>query len=69
MAKVEMRNRFKVGEQLELLSKQKNNAIITIEQILDDKGQSLPECKIPKQIVAVKTNLDLKKFEILRRKK
>lgn len=69
MAKVEMRNRFKVGEQLELLSKQKNNAIITIEQILDDKGQSLPECKIPKQIVAIKTNLDLKKFEILRRKK
>lgn len=69
MAKVEMRNRFKVGEQLELLSKQKNNVIITIEQILDDKGQSLPECKIPKQIVAIKTNLDLKKFEILRRKK
>ncbi len=69
MAKVEMRNRFKVGEQLELLSKQKNNAIITIEQILDDKGQSLPECKIPKQIVEIKTNLDLKKFEILRRKK
>lgn len=69
MAKVEMRNRFKVGEQLELLSKQKNNAIITIEQILDDKGQSLLECKIPKQIVEIKTNLDLKKFEILRRKK
>lgn len=69
VAKVEMRNRFKVGEQLELLSKQKNNAIITIEQILDEQGQDLPECKVPKQIVAVKTNLELKKFEILRRKK
>lgn len=69
VAKVEMRNRFKAGEQLELLSKQKNNAIITIEQIWDEAGQTLQECKVPKQIVAVKTNLDLKKFEILRRKK
>lgn len=69
VAKVEMRNRFKAGEQLELLSKQKNNAIITIEHIWDEAGQTLQECKVPKQIVAVKTNLDLKKFEILRRKK
>ncbi len=69
LTKIEMRNRFKVGEQLELLSKQKNNAIITIQQIFDESGLELQECKIPKQIVFVKTNLELKEFEILRRKK
>ncbi len=66
---IEMRNRFKVGEQLELLSKYKNNAIITIESIVDENGESLPECKIPKQNVLVTTNQKLKKYEILRRKK
>lgn len=69
LTQVEMRNRFKVGEQLELLSKYQNNAIITIEEILDEQGQPLQECKIPKQNVYIKTDLNLKKYEILRRKK
>lgn len=69
LAKVEMRNRFKAGEQLELLSKTKNNAIIDIEQIFDEENTPLDECKIPKQNVYIKTNLPLCEYEILRRKK
>ena len=66
--KVEMRNRFS-KEQLELLSKTKNNDIIKIERIVDLEGEELEECKIPKQQVYIFTNSDLKKLEILRRKK
>lgn len=66
--KVEMRNRFN-KEQLELLSKTKNNDIIKIEKIVDLEGEELEECKVPKQQVYIHTNSDLKKFEILRRKK
>lgn len=69
MALVEMRNRFKTGEQLELLSKHKNNATIEVQSITDEQGEMLQECKIPKQKVWIKTSLPLFKFEILRRKK
>lgn len=68
-SKIEMRNKFLLGEQLELLSKTKNNAIITLEEIVNEDGEKVDLCNVPKQIVKVKTNLPLKKLEILRRKK
>lgn len=68
-ALVEMRNRFRVGESLELLSKTKNNAKITVEKIEDFEGNFLEECKNPKQQVYIYTNIDLHNLEILRRKK
>lgn len=69
MAKVEMRNRFSPNSSYELLSKTKNNDIIDIEEIVDLDGNKLNECKIPKQQVYIKTNKNLKKYEILRKKK
>lgn len=67
-AKVEMRNRFDKSD-LELLSKAKNNDIIKILKIEDEEGNELEVCKVPKQQVFITTNKDLKKLEILRRKK
>ena len=64
-----MRNRFSVNTQLELLSRTKNNAIIKIDKIVDEEGNELQECKIPKQHVYIHTNINLAKNEILRRKK
>lgn len=69
VAKVEMRNRFSANSLYELLSKTKNNDIIDIEEIVDLDGNKLNECKIPKQQVYIKTNKNLKKYEILRKKK
>ena len=68
-AKVEMRNKFLLNEELELLSKTKNNAKIKIEKIEDEEGQVLSHCNVPKQQVYITTNAELKKYEILRRKK
>ena len=69
MAKVEMRNRFSANSSYELLSKYKNNDIINVEKIIDLDGNELSECKIPKQQVFIKTDKNLKKYEILRKKK
>ncbi len=68
-ALVEMRNRFSVKDNLELLSKTKNNDIIQIERMWDLQGEELTECKIPKQQVYIQTNKPLNKLEILRKKK
>lgn len=69
MAKVEMRNKFFKDEQLELLSREKNNAIIKIEKIVNLDGEEQELCNVPKQIVYIQTDVPLKKLEILRRKK
>jgi len=67
--KIEMRNKFFKNETLELLSKTNNNAIINIERIEDEEGNELEMCNVPKQVVYISTNQNLKKLEILRRKK
>ena len=69
LTKVEMRNKFCVEEELELLSKEKNNAIIKIEKIINEDGEEQEMCNVPKQVVFIKTDASLKKLEILRRKK
>ncbi len=66
--KIEMRNKFSC-EELELLSKDKNNAIIKIEKIEDLEGNELECCNVPKQVVYIHTNQSMKKLDILRRKK
>ncbi|MFQ6752285.1 MAG: peptidase U32 family protein [Clostridia bacterium] len=67
--KVEMRNRFDSNTSLELLSKDKNNAIINIDRIVDEEGNDIEVCKVPKQIVYIYTDQSMKKYDILRRKK
>ena len=68
-AKVEMRNRFKLGETLELLTPNRLGVNVAIEGIVDEQGQELDDCKIVQQKVFVKTKESLKKNDILRRKK
>ena len=67
--KVEMRNRFELSDTLELLSKTQNNAIVKITKIEDEQGVEIEVCKVPKQIVTIYTDINLKKNEILRRRK
>ena len=67
--KVEMRNKFLLGEELEVLSKTQNNRVIKIEKIEDEEGNLLDCCNVPKQQVYITTNVNLKNLEILRRRK
>jgi len=68
-ALVEMRNRFKVGEVLEKLSKENNNEQVEILRIEDESGEEIDDCKVVQQRVYLTTNVKLKKYDILRRKK
>ena len=65
--KVEMRNRFKVGDRLEILSADENFLkTITIEKIIDSKGQEIDDCKRVQEIVSINCPFDLKAGDILR---
>jgi putative protease len=66
-AKVEMRNRFKKGDTLEILSPSDNfGKTITIDEILTEKGEEIDDCKRVQEIVSISTPFHLQKGDILR---
>lgn len=68
-AKVEMRNRFKVGDKLEILSPNDTfNNILEISRITDDNGQNIDVADKVQQTLSIKTLYNLKVGDILRRK-
>ena len=66
--KVEHRNKFLLGDKLEALSTTCLNKELLIEEIKDEKGNNLEEVKRVKQNVYIKTSLNLKAGDILRKK-
>ena len=65
---VQMRNRFKTGDTLEILSPSDLlNKKLVVEEILDSLGNKIEDVKAVQQIVYLKTNYPLKKLDILRR--
>ena len=68
-AKVEMRNRFKVGDTLEVLSPDDNfGKTFTVEQAWDSKGEIVDDCKRVQEIYMINCPYTLKKGDYLRRK-
>ena len=66
---VEMRNRFKVGDVLEVLSPTDNlNKTIVVGEMFDDKGEVITDAKLVQQKIKIKTDLKLSKGDMLRAK-
>lgn len=67
-ALIEMRNRFKLGDVLEVLSPTCNfNKQIVVEEVTDEKGDRVVDCKIVQQKLNLKTDIKLQAGDILRR--
>ena len=65
--KVEMRNRFKIGDSLEILSADDNFLkTIKIEKITNSKGEDIEDAKRVQEIVEINCPYNLKKGDILR---
>ncbi len=68
-ALVEMRNRFAVGEDLEVLSPSDSfNKVIKVEKLTDIKDQQVVEAKLVQQVLKLYTSVPLSKGDMLRRK-
>jgi len=66
----EMRNRFKVGEKLEILSPDENNGkSFLIEEMYDSKGEYAEDGKLVQEIYKIKCPFLVKKGDYLRRQK
>ena len=66
-AKLEMRNRFKKGDSLEILSPgEAFGKTITIDEIINENGEHIDDCKRVQEIVSISTPFHLQKGDILR---
>ena len=67
--KVEMRNRFKVGDTLEVLSPDDNfTKTFVVNQAFDSKNQAVDDCKRVQEVYTLNCPYNLKKGDYLRRK-
>ena len=68
VVKIEQRNKFIVGDTLEVLSPTDTfNKTILVESLTDEQGKRVEEAKLVQQILLLKTDLKLKKGDILRK--
>lgn len=67
-AKIEQRNRFKVGDVLEVLSPNDTfNKKIIVDYMEDEDGNAISDASLVQQIIMLKTDLPLKAGDILRK--
>ena len=65
----QMRNRFKVGDTLEVLSPTSNfKRTFLVEEVYNSKGERVEDCKLVQETYTLKCPYDLKKGDYLRRK-
>ena len=66
---IEQRNRFKVGDELEVLSPNDTfNKIIFVDKMFDEKGVLVEDASLVQQKIYLHTELNLKAGDILRKK-
>lgn len=65
---IEQRNKFSVGETIEIMKPNGDNIEVTVKRILDEEGQPMESAPHPKQVLYIDLGCDLEQFDILRRK-
>lgn len=68
MVRIEQRNKFSVGEEIEIMKPNGDNVLVTVEKIVNADGEEQESAPHPKQELYVKLSQMAEKFDILRRK-
>lgn len=65
--KIEQRNKFSVGEEIEVMKPNGDNITVTVKEIQDEEGNQMESAPHPKQVLYIDLGYPLEKFDILRR--
>lgn len=66
--RIEQRNKFSVGETIEVMKPNGDNIVVTVKRILDEEGHEMESAPHPKQVLYLDLGQPLEKYDILRRK-
>ena len=65
---IEQRNKFSVGEQIEVMKPDGTNLEVSVLNIEDEKGNAMESAPHPKQKLYINLGVELDRYDILRRK-
>ncbi|WP_418751354.1 peptidase U32 family protein [Frisingicoccus sp.] len=65
---LEQRNKFSVGETIEVMKPDGRNEEVTVRAMTDEEGLPMESCPHPKQKIYVDLGIELSPFDLLRRK-
>lgn len=65
---IEQRNKFSVGEEIEVMKPNGDNVVVKVKAIRDEKGAEMESAPHPQQILYIDLGQPLDKYDILRRK-
>ena len=68
MYRVEQKNKFSVGEQIEVMKPDGRNVTVTVRGLMDEKGEAMESCPHPQQIFYVDLGMEPDEYDILRRR-
>ncbi|MDF2952513.1 MAG: peptidase, partial [Anaerocolumna sp.] len=65
---LEQRNKFSVGETIEVMKPDGRNLSVTVKKITDETGNEMESCPHPQQKIFVDLGTELENYDLLRRK-
>ena len=66
--RIEQRNKFSVGESIEVMKPDGENIEVTVKRIVDEEGNDMESAPHPKQVLYIDLGHPLEMYDILRRK-
>ena len=66
--RIEQRNKFSVGEEIEVMKPNGENRAVTVHRILDEEGNEMEAAPHPKQVLYIDLGQPLDRYDILRGK-
>ncbi len=68
LCQIEQRNKFSVGERIEVMKPGGENVNAAVLKILDEEGKEMESAPHPKQVLFVDLGIEVSQYDILRRK-
>ncbi|MBR4831604.1 MAG: U32 family peptidase [Butyrivibrio sp.] len=65
-AKIEQRNKFSVGDEIEIMKPDGTDVKVTVKGLYMEDGESVESCPHPKQVLYVELSVPAEKYDILR---
>lgn len=65
---ISQRNKFSVGDQIEIMKPNGENIEVIVRQILDEEGNAMPSAPHPKQKLFIDLGIPVARYDILRKK-
>ncbi len=66
--RIEQRNKFSVGEEIEVMKPNGDNLTVIVQEIFDEEGNAMESAPHPKQVLYINLGQPLDQYDILRRK-